>query len=563
MVAISEQIMPRRKLLLMASETALFTGILFLGVALPPLASVPVNLAEFSPTLFRALLTSFTIALICQAALSYNDLYDWKSSQNRSDLPNRLVHAAGYSLVILAVLVSILPRSVFVFPGFADAAGETWKLIVLLVFSFFVIYCWRLGFHWFFYKWRFGEQVIVLGTGSAARQLADLIESEPMAGFEVVGLVGPPTESFEEDPDPLNVLAPGVPTPPEWRAKAPASRPSRVQQSGQGGKAEPDGAGGGVSVAPPQPSKSDDKTQRTAAAASQESDGTEDISQTAKPLRHHAWLGNVEELPRLAAEHTVSRVVVALQERRGRLPIEELLACRMSGMVVEERESMYERITGKIAVQSMRPSYLIFGRGFAKEPLLLVMKRVLDIVASLLGLIVSLPVSLLAILAIRLDGRGPILFRQDRVGQDGQVFQVLKFRTMRVDAEKESGPVWAKESDPRITRVGKFLRMSRVDEIPQMFNVLTGRMSFVGPRPERPYFVDQLSKRIPYYPLRHTAKPGLTGWAQVRAPYGASVDDAMDKLRYDLYYIKNMSPLFDLSIMLRTVGVILFRKGAR
>jgi exopolysaccharide biosynthesis polyprenyl glycosylphosphotransferase len=211
----------------------------------------------------------------------------------------------------------------------------------------------------------------------------------------------------------------------------------------------------------------------------------------------------------------------------------------------------------------MRPSYLIYGRGFAKSRLTTVSKRALDVAAAVSGLVLSLPLSLLAALLIKLTSRGPVFFCQERTGEDGAPFKLIKFRTMRVDAEKESGPVWAQKNDVRVTPIGRFLRLSRIDEIPQFLNILAGQMSFVGPRPERPHFVEQLKQSVPFYPLRHTVKPGLTGWAQVRHPYGASIEDAQEKLRYDLYYIKNMSLLFDVSIMLRTISVILRGSGAR
>jgi sugar transferase (PEP-CTERM system associated) len=274
-------------------------------------------------------------------------------------------------------------------------------------------------------------------------------------------------------------------------------------------------------------------------------------------------IGTLDSLRDLCREEGINRVVVALRERRGKVPVDRLLACRMDGVQIEEREAMYERLTGKLAVESMRPSYLIYGRGFARDPLTMVLKRVLDILASLVGLVLSLPICLLAAAAIKLTSKGPVFFSQERTGQDGEPFRLIKFRTMRADAERESGPVWAQQNDTRVTPVGRFLRLSRIDEIPQFLNILRGQMSFVGPRPERPHFVAQLTQAIPFYPLRHTVKPGLTGWAQVRHPYSASIEDAQEKLRYDLYYIKNTSLVFDLSIILRTVNVILRGRGAR
>ena len=342
------------------------------------------------------------------------------------------------------------------------------------------MFVFRSAFHWFFYKWRFGERVVVVGSSSEAQQLARMLLDSPMSGFEVLGILEEPGQP---------PLPQGPDTPPV--------------------------------------------------------------------------LGSVDNLRQLCRDEGISRVVVALRERRGKVPVDRLLEVRMDGVQVEERETMYERLTGKLAVESMRPSYLIYGRGFAKDPLTMVCKRVLDILASLVGLTLSLPLCLLAALAIKLSSKGPVFFCQERTGQDGVPFKLIKFRTMRTDAEKESGPVWAKKNDARVTPIGRILRLSRIDEIPQMLNILAGRMSFVGPRPERPHFVAQLREQIPFYPLRHTVKPGLTGWAQVRHPYGASIEDAQEKLRYDLYYIKNVSLLFDLNIMLRTVGVILRGKGAR
>ena len=235
----------------------------------------------------------------------------------------------------------------------------------------------------------------------------------------------------------------------------------------------------------------------------------------------------------------------------------------MNGIHVEEREAMFERVAGKMSIESLRPSYLIFGSGFSNPPLAIATKRASDLIVATAGIILSAPLMVLVSILIKLESRGPVLFRQQRVGQDGNPFTVLKFRTMRVDAEQESGPVWATPEDPRITRIGKWLRLTRIDEIPQMLNVLAGQMSFVGPRPERPFFVDELSQTIKFYPLRLSVKPGVTGWAQVNLAYAASIEDTMEKLRFDLYYIKNMSLLFDINIIARTVGVILFGKGAR
>jgi sugar transferase (PEP-CTERM system associated) len=479
MPALAEQIIPRRKLLLMASECVLFMGVLLVGTSVPPLSTRHFLLLEPSTEWLRGLLTSFTIAVICQASLSYNDLYDWKTAQNRAELANRLVHAAGYALVMLGIL-SMVAGSLFYLPGVEDLNRETWKLILLVGIAFLGVFAFRHAFHWFFYKWRFGERIVVVGSSPEAQQLARMVMDSPMAGYELLGVIEEPGQE----------PAPSGPTDPPR-------------------------------------------------------------------------LGSLDNLRQLCRDEGISRVVVALRERRGRVPVDRLLECRMDGVQIEEREAMYERLTGKLAVESMRPSYLIYGRGFAKDLLTMVCKRVLDILASSVGLVLSAPICLLTAIAIKLTSRGPVFFCQERTGQDGAPFKLIKFRTMRTDAEKESGPVWAQKNDTRVTAIGRWLRLSRIDEIPQFLNILGGQMSFVGPRPERPHFVAQLQQEIAFYPLRHTVKPGLTGWAQVRHPYGASIEDAREKLRYDLYYIKNMSLLFDLNIMLRTVSVILRGKGAR
>jgi sugar transferase (PEP-CTERM system associated) len=272
-------------------------------------------------------------------------------------------------------------------------------------------------------------------------------------------------------------------------------------------------------------------------------------------------VGVASELAAVASKQQARRIVVALDERRGRLPILELLQCRLSGMRVEEAEVLYERLTGRIAVQRLRPSYLVFSQGFTQGRLTFAVKRAFDVVATTIGVVVALPIALLVAIAVKLDSRGPVLFGQSRVGREGRVFTCWKFRSMRTDAEK-AGPQWAAKGDPRVTRVGRFIRRTRLDELPQLWNVLRNEMSLVGPRPERPFFVDELRKQIPYYMERLLVKPGLTGWAQINYQYGSSVEDALTKLQYDLYYIKNLSIWLDLLIVLRTVKVILLRRGA-
>jgi sugar transferase (PEP-CTERM system associated) len=275
----------------------------------------------------------------------------------------------------------------------------------------------------------------------------------------------------------------------------------------------------------------------------------------------HVLLGKIQDLDVLVEETRPDIVVVAQVDRRGCFPTKALLECRLRGIRVEDWPTFYEKATGKILVSAVRPSWLIFSDGFVRTPRTEIVKRLFDITVSLAGLALSLPVMILVATAVKLESAGPVLYRQPRLGQNGCVFILNKFRSMRQDAEKDTGPVWTQTRDPRITRVGAFLRRTRLDELPQLLNVLVGHMSFIGPRPERPEFVEELQKKIPYYMERLAVKPGITGWAQIRYTYGASVEDTVEKLQYDLYYIKNLSLFLDLLILLNTVQVVLFARG--
>ncbi len=266
----------------------------------------------------------------------------------------------------------------------------------------------------------------------------------------------------------------------------------------------------------------------------------------------------------LAREHRANEIVVAVRERRGGvLPLRELLGCKLAGVTVNDLSSFFERMRGQVRLDSLRASWLIYGDGFRQGVARTVVKRLFDVVAATVLLVVTAPVMLLAAIAIAIETGFPVIYRQERVGQGGRTFKVLKFRSMRLDAEADGKPRWAGSNDDRITRVGHFIRKTRIDELPQIFNVLHGDMSFVGPRPERPYFVDQLTDQIPFYAARHSVKPGITGWAQVRYSYGASVDDSVQKLQYDLYYVKNHTLFLDILVLLQTVRVVLTGDGAR
>ncbi len=265
----------------------------------------------------------------------------------------------------------------------------------------------------------------------------------------------------------------------------------------------------------------------------------------------------------LIATNRVDRVLLAGADPCPQSYFEDLVAVKAMGIPIEDCHSFYERLASKIAVTDLPPEWIALSEGFRRDRLILTAKRAIDVVVSFLGLILSAPLILLTAMAIKLESRGPVFYRQERVGQNDRRFVLYKFRSMAEDAEAKLGPVWASERDPRVTRVGAIIRKIRVDEIPQMINVLKGEMSFVGPRPERAYFVEQLKQNVPYYDLRHSVKPGITGWAQISYRYGDSEQDAVEKLQYDLYYIKHMSPIFDLQIIFESLKVIMLGSGAR
>jgi len=259
----------------------------------------------------------------------------------------------------------------------------------------------------------------------------------------------------------------------------------------------------------------------------------------------------------------ISRILIAGPERGQRFPAHDLVTLRLSGIPIEDCHTFYERLMSKIFITDLRPSWILLSNGFQRTAWIMFTKRALDIVVSSLGLLLAAPLALITAIAIKLDSSGPVLYCQERVGADEKPFVLYKFRSMQCDAEAATGPQWAAKDDPRVTRVGRIMRKLRIDEIPQLMNVLNGEMSLVGPRPERPFFVSQLKEQIPYYELRFTVKPGITGWAQISYQYGDSEDDATEKLQFDLYYTKHMSAIFDLQILFETVKVVLLGKGAQ
>jgi sugar transferase (PEP-CTERM system associated) len=271
-----------------------------------------------------------------------------------------------------------------------------------------------------------------------------------------------------------------------------------------------------------------------------------------------------DRLLSIVNRHAVDEVVVGVRDRRnGGIPMMELLQCKVEGVTVTDLSTFFERETGQVQLDCLNPSWIVFSDGFEHGSHKFFVKRIFDNVVGLVLLALTFPVMVLAALLIYVETGSPIFYRQERVGEFGRTFKILKFRSMRQDAERGGSPQWARANDDRVTRVGRIIRSLRIDELPQIFNVLKGDMSFVGPRPERPYFVTDLAKQIPYYINRHTVKPGITGWAQIRYCYGASVEDAVKKLQYDLYYVKNHSLFLDLVILLQTAQVVLFGRGAR
>lgn len=273
-------------------------------------------------------------------------------------------------------------------------------------------------------------------------------------------------------------------------------------------------------------------------------------------------IGNNQTLSKIIDEGHIDKIIVALEERRGNIPLDDLLRYKSYGIKIEDGVNFYEKITNKLLVEHINPSNLIFCDGFKLSYTTMLLKRTYDIVLSTIALIITSPLLLIISPLIKLESKGPIFFKQERVGRNGQPFYIYKFRSMYNDAEKRTGPIMSFKGDCRVTRLGKILRKTRFDELPQLWNVLNGSMSFVGPRPERPIFVEKFEKHIPFYTQRFSLRPGITGWAQIRCPYASTIEQSLDKLRYELYYLKNFSLLFDLTIILRTIKVVLFARGS-
>ncbi|MEW6072225.1 MAG: TIGR03013 family XrtA/PEP-CTERM system glycosyltransferase [Planctomycetota bacterium] len=550
MLHVLRHYLPFQKTLLIASETVLITLVVLAGLSSHlwrPTDNVTYLLArqglDPEAALWRTLLSSVLVAVLAQVAIAFNELYDFRISGSRYERAARFLGSAGSAVVLVVVAVALMEvagvERLLDFPGLPLT-----QTVVILTFTtilaFTLLYFWRNLFHGLLVRANLNARLLILGSGRLAQRLVEDLRRRQGTGFDLVGVVyheGSPRErrrrdrrrdNSGRDPD-----AGGTGNP--WFEAAAASAtetpPGRLVTAE--GLAMAAGGERLVLAVPP------------AAAA---------------PPAPRIEPGE-ETIHAIALRLDVDAIIVALEERRGSLPTEDLLACRLDGIVVEEAEAFYERLTGQIPAEGMRPSYLIFNPGFRQHPLAEALKRVVDIALALVGIALSWPLMLATALAVRLDSPGPIFFRQERTGAHGRPFTLLKFRSMRTDAERETGPVWASQDDPRITRAGRILRKSRLDELPQLFNVLGGTMSMVGPRPERPAFVEELAAKIPYYSQRHIVKPGITGWAQINYPYGNTLEDALQKLQYDLFYIKYQSTIFDLSILFHTVKTVLLRRG--
>jgi lipopolysaccharide/colanic/teichoic acid biosynthesis glycosyltransferase len=526
--------LPFRKALLIASELVLIT--LVVAAVMSSHLWTPTDatrrllaLDSLDPVSarWRVLLSSLMVALLAQLTLAFNELYDFRVSSSRFERMARFLTSSSSAVLLVTLALALVHawdlERLLAFPPLPFT--QTVVLLTSALFAaFLLVFLWRQVFHLVLRRSTFRERLLILGSGRTARRVMDELRTRENSGFELVALLARTDDQRGERRRGERRGEPASSTGNPW---------FEASQRGEGGAVFEDLTETKLLLAP--------------------APGSE--------LEEAASTGQREPLPELARRLGIDMIVVAFEERRGSLPTEELMRCRLEGLWVEEAESFFERLTGKIPAEAMRPSYLIFNPGFGMHPLAATAKRLLDFTLALLGLLVTWPIMLAVALAVRLESPGPILFRQERTGQRGRSFTLNKFRSMRADAEKLSGPVWASEDDPRVTRVGRVLRRARLDELPQLFNILAGSMSLVGPRPERPHFVAELARKIPYYHQRHSVKPGLTGWAQINYPYGNTIEDALQKLQYDLFYIKYQSLLFDLSILFHTVKTVILRKG--
>jgi sugar transferase (PEP-CTERM system associated) len=452
-----------RKLGIVFFETLL----LVVGVLLANyfrLKTYPISWIEAQQIIPRALL----IAVVFQISLHLHDIYGFQGARPKKEYAVRLLQALIIATIVLWIIYFIAPNAMVGRGVFA----------ISIIINSVVLVLWHTLVRVYFGNRDPHTNLLVLGTGTLAREAVKEILRHPELGIKVLGFV---------DDNPQLV---------------------------------------GVSIVNPK------------------------------------VIGLYDDLPRLVADNKIDRIVVGLQDRRGKLPIQELLGFKTRGIAVEEATTFYERVAGKIPIENLKPSWMVFNSGFTVSERLLLGKRILSVTVSALLLLFFSPIFLILAILIKWDSKGPVFYKQERVGQDGKTFKLVKFRSMRQDAETQSGPVWSSTKDDRATRIGRIMRRTRLDELPQFYNVLCGDMDLVGPRPERPHFVNQLEKEIPYYPMRHVVKPGVTGWAQINYGYANSIEHTVEKLQYDLFYIKNMSWMLDALIILETAKTVLVRKGS-
>jgi sugar transferase (PEP-CTERM system associated) len=454
----------RRRFVLVLVESALLLAV----VALAKGSQTGVDERALSRGILPA--KGLVPVLALQLCLYYSDLYDDRALRSRTDFFLRLGQSFAVATLILALLYYLFPP-IRIGPG---------TLLFALPLAAVAILGWHSLHRWAIGREALSDNVLILGTGHTAQQIAAEMMRRAPLGYRVVGFLG------------------------------------------------------------------------------------EHPAEVGRPLVDPSVVGTTAHLLPLVESLKVSLIVIALEDRRGRLPVDDLLRCRLAGVKVEDAPGFFERLTGKILVSDLRPSWLVFSPGFTKPRPLFGSKRAAELLVAPVLLVAFAPLLGLLALLIRLESPGPALFRQARVGLRGRLFVLYKLRTMRVDAEAATGPVWAAAGDdPRLTRLGHVLRKLRLDELPQLINVVKGEMSLVGPRPERPHFVEKLRQVIPYYDERHTVRPGITGWAQVKFGYGSTIEDSERKLQFDLYYVKNMSLFLDLAIVLETAKVMLLGRGGR
>lgn len=467
------------------------------------------------------------------------DLYDSSTLGTKWDQVSRLLMVLAVVALSLAAVGYLyryfLPNHNFL-PRDSSLAG----LIILT----FTLFAWRATYSWLVQQRYFRERIYVLGTGERAQRLLKGLQQSGRVGIEVVGWTGQIVNASDHSrKEPAEI---------EGRV------PSRAAWGSLAGVQSPD-----VQLADLQSADRRSAGLQMKVALLQEKVEPQELPQPTTIETELTRDSVANHLLGLAREKGVHRVIVAMSDRRGMLPVEELLDLRLAGVKVEDATNWLEKISGKIEVEHLYPSWLIFADGFRFSTFFRIVRRILNFSVALIGLVLALPLLPFIALGVKLTSPGPVFYHQRRVGRGNETFFCYKFRTMRKDAEADTGATWATDDDPRITRFGKFLRASRLDEIPQLWCVLKGDMHFVGPRPERPEFVERLSKDIPYYGVRHTVRPGITGWAQVQYKYGNTVEDAREKLQYDLFYIKNASVGLDFWIVFQTVKIVLLGRGAK